>query len=96
VPTAALALLLQAPLLSRDSAPLKAVYGPATEPSLHAGYLEALTAGGQLHVLREVSTMSALIAEITVGGAYRAARRLIARIGPTSTGVALAYWSPIL
>jgi hypothetical protein len=34
--------------------------------------------------------MSALIAEITVGGAYRAARRLIARIGPTSTGVALA------
>jgi predicted nucleic acid-binding protein len=61
VPTATLALLLAAPLLSRDRNPLRAVYGPEVNHVSHAQWLGALAAGGDLgplSVYLQMSTMA--------------------------------------
>lgn len=81
VPTAVLALILQAPLLSKDAAPLRAVYGTETGRDLHADYLKALTAGGQVHIVQESMKVSLLIGGVTTTGAVNAIRSLSRRTG---------------
>lgn len=55
-PTATLALLMNAPLLSKDKAPLRAVYGEPYDHVAHAQWLEQLRAVGDLGPLGRLNS----------------------------------------
>jgi predicted nucleic acid-binding protein len=79
VPTATLALLLGAPLLSRDGKPLEAVYGPGFDKETHIEWLNALRAGGDLGPLGQYLQLSTnlivLLGKGVIGGLRAAAGR---------------------
>jgi predicted nucleic acid-binding protein len=80
VPTAALALLLGAPLLSKDASPLRAVYGEGFDHLAHAHWLRALSAGGDLGPLSQYM-QTASMAMFALGyGIYAGVRGLACRI----------------
>jgi predicted nucleic acid-binding protein len=98
VPTATLALLLGAPLLSQDRKPLRAVYGPGVDHAAHAKWLSALAAGGDLGPLSTYLQLSSL-AVVGIGKGAVAGFRALARCLPWPwfvTAVAAcglsAYW----
>ena len=69
MPTATLAILLGAYLLSGDGAPLRAVYGPDIDLAEHNKWLSMLQNGGNAGVLRQMQTNN----EETVAFAGRSA-----------------------
>lgn len=79
VPTATLALLLGAPLLSRDGKPLDAVYGSGFDKKAHMEWLNALRAGGDLGPLGQYlqlgTNLIALLGKGVIGGLRAAAGR---------------------
>lgn len=80
VPTATLAVLLNAALLSRDKAPLRAVYGEHRDHLAHAQWLGQLRAVGDLDPLgRHIAAVNSLL-ELTSSGVFHglstAARRV--------------------
>lgn len=80
VPTATLAILLNAALLSRDKAPLRAVYGEQHDHLAHAQWLNELRAAGNLGPLgRLVGALDSLLGMAASGvfhGFSAAARRV--------------------
>jgi predicted nucleic acid-binding protein len=80
VPTATLALALNAPLLSRDKAPLRAVYGEPFDHRAHARWLDQLRAVGDLGPLgRLVGALDSLLGLAATGvfhGITTASRRV--------------------
>jgi predicted nucleic acid-binding protein len=91
VPTATLALLLGAPLLSKDASPLRAVYGDGFDHVAHARWLRALAAGGDLGPLSQYM-QTASMATFAVGyGIYAAVKGLARRVSlPWLVGSAVA------
>lgn len=79
VPTATLALLLGAPLLSRDGKPIEAVYGTDFDKEAHQEWLDALKAGGDLGPLGQYLHLSTnlivLLAKGAIGGLRAASAR---------------------
>lgn len=61
LPTAVLALLLDAPLLSKDKKPLIAVYGEDFDYDAHTEWLDNLRAGGDLGPLGEVMKVTVMV-----------------------------------
>ncbi|MFF5075790.1 hypothetical protein ACFY36_01980 [Actinoplanes sp. NPDC000266] len=80
VPTARLALLLNAPLLSKDKAPLRAVYGEPFDHVAHAQWLDQLSAVGDLGPLGRLAGAINSLLGIAASGAFQgvaaAARRV--------------------
>jgi len=79
LPTAALALLLGAPLLSKDRKPVIAVYGDIDYPR-HVRWLDALAAGGDLGSLGQVLQATVLLGGGLGEGAVHAVRSLLRTI----------------
>ena len=70
IPTATLAILLNAALLSRDKAPLRAVYGEQHDHRAHAQWLNQLRAVGDLGPLgRLIGTLNSLLG-VAASGAF--------------------------
>lgn len=61
LPTAVLALLLDAPLLSKDKKPLVAVYGEDFDYDAHTEWLDNLRAGGDLGPLGEAMRLTVMV-----------------------------------
>jgi predicted nucleic acid-binding protein len=61
VPTALLALLLDAPLLSKDKKPLVAVYGEEFDYDAHTEWLDNLRAGGDLGPLGQAMRLTVIV-----------------------------------
>lgn len=61
VPTALLALLLDAPLLSKDKKPLVAVYGEDFDYDAHTEWLDNLRAGGDMGPLGEAMRLTVMV-----------------------------------
>jgi len=101
VPTAVLALLLQAPLLSKDGAALEAVYGDHLDVTVHTEWLDALRAGGNLGPLGEYLMASYFLSAGIAVGTYEAAAALV-RVVPlpllmllaAAGGLAFHRWVP--
>ena len=98
VPTAALALLINAPLLSKDRAPLRAVYGEPHDHVAHAQWLDQLRAVGDLSPLgRLVGALESLIGMASSGafqGVTAVARRVPwpwLMVGAVATAGAFRY-----
>lgn len=83
LPTATLALLLSAPLLSRDKSPLRAVYGEKLDYQRHIDWQDQLRAAGDLAPLDAlVSGWESLFMAVGVG-AVSSTRRIMNRVtGP--------------
>lgn len=77
VPSATLALLLQAPFLSADRKSLRAVYGPDLDYEAHCEWLDVLRAGGDLGPLGDYLTASYLLTAGIAVGAYETIRSLL-------------------
>lgn len=75
LPTARLALALEAPLLSRDTALLRAVYGHDHDTAAHRDWVEQFGAMGEFHVLAQMQRSSAIGTELLVIGAFSLVRR---------------------
>ena len=80
VPTATLALLLGAPLLSKDASPLRAVYGEGFDHLAHANWLHALSAGGDLGPLSQYMQMASMTMFALGYGLYAGVRGLARRV----------------
>jgi predicted nucleic acid-binding protein len=80
VPTATLALLLGAPLLSKDKRPLRAVYGDDFDRIAHIEWLSALRAGGDLGPLGEFSYLSTRLVSATGYGIFHGIRALVRNV----------------
>ena len=92
VPIATLAILMAAPLLSRDKAPLRAVYGDGFDHVAHAKWIDKLRAGGgDLGAISSyLHAATALAAGVGIGS-YYGVKSLVARIGwPMAIAVTLA------
>jgi predicted nucleic acid-binding protein len=80
VPTATLALLINAPLLSKDRAPLRAVYGEPFDHVAHAQWLGQLSAVGDLGPLGRLAGAIDSLLGLAASGAFQgvaaAARRV--------------------
>ena len=88
VPTARLALLLDAPLLTKDHNLLYAVYGPTWDVTAHGEWLNTLRAGGDTGPLGEVIMAGyMLVAGVTVG-TVRLVAKLVELFGWPLVGVA--------
>jgi predicted nucleic acid-binding protein len=79
VPTATLTLLLGAPLLSRDTKPVEAVYGPDFDKEAHQEWLDALKAGGDLGPLGQYLHLSTNLIVLLGRGAIGGLRAASAR-----------------
>jgi predicted nucleic acid-binding protein len=88
VPTATLALLLGAPLMSADRRPLTAVYGGRLDYDGHVQWLRWLRATGNLGALDKMERLSQVAVVSTANAAYRGLRALAQRV-PWSWLVAL-------
>jgi hypothetical protein len=80
VPTATLALLLNAPLLSRDKAPLRSVYGEPFDHVAHAQWLDQLRAVGDLGPLGRFAGAIDSILGLAASGAFQAGTAAARRV----------------
>lgn len=81
VPTAIAAMVLGAPLLSGDYAPLTAVYGPGVDMKQHDAYLNALFGGGRALVVSQWGHVAMMLARLFGGLGTSGIRALAARTG---------------
>ena len=94
VPSAVLALLLEAFFLSSDRKPLRAVYGDA-DLSSHREWVSILKAGGDAGQLGKTFTLAANITALAGHGLASGARRIAAATSPwvlVAAGVGAAWW----
>jgi predicted nucleic acid-binding protein len=77
VPTATLALLLRAPLLSKDRKALRAVYGPDLDYEAHVQWLDALRSGGDMGPLGQFFVAAGLLAAGIAAGTFKAVVAII-------------------
>lgn len=76
IPTATLAVLLGAPLLSKDKNALRAVYGDAFDYERHVNWLDALRAGGDLGPLGGLIQVSSMFIAGLGVGSYKGIKTL--------------------
>lgn len=81
VPIATLAILLAAPLLSRDKAPLRAVYGEGFDHLAHAKWIDKLRAGGNLGPIGTYLHVATALAAGLGNGSYHVVKSLVLRAG---------------
>ena len=80
VPTALLALLLDAPLLSKDKKPLVAVYGEDFDYDAHTEWLDNLRAGGDMGPLGEAMRLTVMVGGgISLAG-FQGARAIVKKV----------------
>ena len=94
VPSAVLALLLEAFFLSEDGKPLRAVYSDA-DLSGHREWVNILKAGGDAGQLGKTLTLAANLTALAGQGMASGARRIAAATSPwvlVATGVGAAWW----
>jgi hypothetical protein len=94
VPSAVLALLLEAFFLSEDSKPLRAVYGDA-DLSGHREWVSILKAGGDAGQLGKTFTLAVNLTALAGHGVAAGARRIAAATSPwllVAAGLAGAWW----
>jgi len=84
VPSATLALLLEAFYLSNDTDALHAVYGRDAELSEHTKWLEVLKAGGDAGELGRMFQLAVNVVGLLGSGVTSAVRRLVTAVGPWS------------
>jgi len=97
LPTANLALLLGAPLLSKDPKPLTAVYGDGLVYSAHIDWLDALSAGGDIGAFGRALYGLVLIGAVFGMAGVDAAQALLKLVPwPIAVGLsglaAVAFW----
>ena len=80
LPTAVLALLLDAPLLSKDKKPLIAVYGEDFNYDAHTEWLDNLRAGGDLGPLGEVMKVTVIVGEGVGIAGFECVRALVKKV----------------
>jgi hypothetical protein len=92
VPTAIVAMVLAAPLLSCDRKPLAAVYGPPVDMAAHAAYLGALLGGGKMFAMSQWGLVILKVVELIGGLAVGGVRAVVVRTGglPLAFGTAAA------
>jgi len=81
VPIATVAILLAAPLLSRDKAPLRAVYGKGFDHVAHAEWIDKLRAGGDLGPIGTYLYLATALATGVGSGSYHGVKTLVRRAG---------------
>ncbi len=94
VPSAVLALLLEAFFLSEDGKPLRAVYGDA-DLSGHRKWVNILKAGGDAGQLGKTFTLIVNLTTLAGHGLASGARRIAAATSPwvlVAAGVSAAWW----
>ena len=94
VPSAVLALLLEAFFLSGDGKPLRAVYGDA-DLSGHQAWVDILKAGGDAGQLGKTLTLAANLTALAGQGMASGARRIAAATSPwvlVAVGLGAAWW----
>jgi predicted nucleic acid-binding protein len=82
VPSATLALLLEAFYLSNDRPALEAVYGPDADLTEHAEWVQVLKAGGDAGELGKMLTAAANLTVLASSGIIGGVRRLAAATSP--------------
>jgi len=82
VPSATLALVLEAFYLSNDAAALRAVYGADADLSAHDEWLEVLKAGGDAGELGRMFQLAANVIGLLGSGLMTGSRRLLSSLGP--------------
>ena len=93
VPSAVLALLLEAFFLSEDGDPLRAVYGVV--PPRHREWVSILKAGGDAGELGKTFTLAVNLTALAGHGLASAARRVAAAASPwllVAAGLGAAWW----
>ena len=93
VPSAVLALLLEAFFLSEDGDPLRAVYGVV--PPRHREWVSILKAGGDAGELGKTFTLAVNLTALAGHGLASAARRVAAATSPSllvTAGLCAAWW----
>jgi hypothetical protein len=93
VPSAVLALLLEAFFLSEDGAPLRAVYGVV--PPRHREWVSILKAGGDAGELGRYFSLAVNIATLSGHGLASGARRIATATSPwllVAAGIGAAWW----
>lgn len=88
VPTARLALLLDAPLLTKDHNLMRAVYGPTWDVAAHGEWLDTLRAGGDTGPLGEIIMAGYLLVTGVTVGTYRLVAKLVELFGWPLVGAA--------
>jgi hypothetical protein len=94
VPSAALALLLEAFFLSEDGNPLRAVYGGVVPPR-HREWVSILKAGGDAGELGKDLTLAVNLTALAGLGLAGGARRVAAATSPwllVAAGLGVAWW----
>jgi predicted nucleic acid-binding protein len=94
VPSAALALLLEAFFLSEDGNPLRAVYGGVVPPR-HREWVSILKAGGDVGELGKNFTLAVNLTTLAGHGLASGARRAAAATSPwllVAAGLGAAWW----
>lgn len=86
VPTAIAAMVLEAPLLSRDGKALAAVYGPGVDMAVHEAYLDALFGAGRVLVVSQWGQGALMLARVFGALGTSGLRGVVARTG----------WMPLL
>lgn len=84
LPSATLALLLEAFFLSNDTAALSAVYGRDADLADHREWLEVLKAGGDAGELGRMFQLAVNLAGLLASGVTSAVKRLVTAVGPWS------------
>lgn len=95
VPSAVLALLLEAFFLSEDRKPLHAVYGDAYPAGRHQEWVSILKAGGDAGELGKTLTLAVNLTALAGHGVASGARRLAAATSPwllVAVGLGAAWW----
>jgi hypothetical protein len=80
VPTALLALLLDAPLLSKDKKPLVAVYGEDFDYDAHTEWLDNLRAGGDMGPLGEAMRLTVMVGGGIGLAGFEGARAVVKKV----------------
>jgi predicted nucleic acid-binding protein len=95
VPSAALALLLEAFFLSEDRKPLRAVYGNAYPAGRHREWVSILKAGGDAGELEKTLTLAINLSGLAAQGVTAGARRIAAATSPwvlVAAGLGMTWW----
>jgi predicted nucleic acid-binding protein len=87
IPTATLALLLEAPLISSDKAPTRAVYGPDANVRSQQELLELLAVAGEAGQLQEHAASATTAAVAATYGLWALGKRMFRLPAPVLLGV---------